>query len=173
MNRVTCQALLKHLPRRATLRRRKPHPDPHRRLQRDYFGLSQVCRQVRHEYRPWHILHQQIAIDLVDINKYIETFYPEDASAHLRRTGNLTIAIRNKITAVEKTGAGLDLWPPLSLWAKSYRVEANFGRYFYKGCDGRNDGNSNDLYHFFCRQLQDDLTLDSCNQAWLSVLAGQ
>lgn len=118
------------------------------------------------------MLRQQTALDLPDLNKYIGTFYPGTDTFPLRRTGNFAIAIRDKITAAEKRGAGLDLWPLISLWAMCYRVQASFGQYYFRGYDGAQDGEAKNFYRLFCRRVEEDCTLSSCNHAWMDVLAG-
>lgn len=173
MDLEECQILLIHAPKRAALRSRKLQSHAHRRTPRDYVGLTQVCKQIRYEYRPWYMLGQQVALDLADLNKYIDTFYPENADFHLRRTGNLTVAIRTKLTAAEKRGTGLDMWPLLSMWARCSLVQTSFGRYYRPGYDGARDNEAKDLYRLFCRRISSDRILGPFNHAWMSVLAEQ
>lgn len=96
-------------------------------------------------------------MDLVDIGKYLKAFYantPEhlkalsisnDRKTDMPFTGNLTIAIGDKIKEVEKTADGVDLWPLLEIWANSYKIEAGFGRYLQANYNATADGEAKDL----------------------------
>lgn len=96
-------------------------------------------------------------MDLIDVVKYLGVFYPE-AADHLKNlsnandrkldmpfTGNLTIAVGDKIKDVEKTKEGVDVSPLLDLWANSFKIEAGFGRYMQAHYDATADDEAKDL----------------------------
>jgi hypothetical protein len=100
---------------------------------------------------------QEIGIDLIDTMRYLEVFYPESAD-HLKAlstandrkldmpfTGNLTIAVGDKIKDVEKVKEGVDVFPLLDLWANSFKIEAGFGRYMQVHYDATADREAKDL----------------------------
>jgi hypothetical protein len=60
-------------------------------------------------------------------------------------TGNLTIAVGDKLKDVEKAVEGIDVWPLLDLWANSFKIEAGFGRYMAPHYDATADGEAKDL----------------------------
>lgn len=128
-----------------------------RETNRPFFGLTQVCRLLRQEFRPIYMQRQEIGMDLVDVVKYLGVFYPE-AAEHLKKlstandrkldmpfTGNLTIAVGDKIRDVEKTKDGVNIYPLLDLWANSLKIEAGFGRYMQAHYDATTDGEAKDL----------------------------
>lgn len=128
-----------------------------RETNRPFFGLTQVCRQLRAEFRPLYMQKQEMGMDLGEVAKYLNTYY-YDASQHLNVlstskdrkvdmpfTGNLTIAIGDKIRKFEMAADGVDVWPFLSIWANSYRIEAGFGRYVQATRDATVDGEAKDL----------------------------
>lgn len=47
-----------------------------RETNRPFWGLTQVCRQMRIEYRPIYMAKQEIGMDLTEIVDYLQTFYP-------------------------------------------------------------------------------------------------
>ena len=96
-------------------------------------------------------------MDLIDVVKYLQVFYPE-AAEHLKNlstandrkldmpmTGNLTIAVGDKIKNIEKLVSGVDVFPLLDLWANSFKIEAGFGRYMQPQYDATADGEAKDL----------------------------
>lgn len=96
-------------------------------------------------------------MDLVDVVKYLDAFYPE-AADHLKNlstandrkldmpfTGNLTIAVGDKIKDVEKVKDGIDVFLLLDLWANSFKIEAGFGRYVQAHYNATADGEAKDL----------------------------
>lgn len=128
-----------------------------RETNRPFFGLTQVCRLLRQEFRPIYMQRQEIGMDLVDVVKYLGVFYLE-AAEHLKKlstandrkldmpfTGNLTIAVGDKIRDVEKTKDGVNIYPLLDLWANSLKIEAGFGRYMQAHYDATTDGEAKDL----------------------------
>lgn len=143
-------------------RRTKPKPKPKNTLlpresNRPFFALTQVCQLLRQEFRPLYLQRQEIGMDLVEVVQYLNTFY-HDAPAHFKGlsaasdrkvdlpfTGNLTIAVGDKIKDVERSPNGIDVWPLLDLWANSFRIEAGFGRYMQVHYDATADGEAKDL----------------------------
>jgi hypothetical protein len=179
------QALLVHRPRMASLRPRtrldrqrtlesdikdrelgsqlavvKPrHSIKHttRETNRPFWGLTQVCRQVRDEFRPVYLQKQEIGMDLSEIVQYLQTFYP-DAPAKFANlntgglrgkdmpfNGNLTIAVGDKPIDLERSANGIEVVPLLDLWANSFRIEAGFGRYLKADYVPQTDGEAKDL----------------------------
>lgn len=100
---------------------------------------------------------QEIGMDLVEVVPYLQTFYSEapallrslptsyDRKVDMPFTGNLTIAVSDKVKEVEKAADGVDVWPLLDLWANSYKIEAGFGRYMQLYYDATADGEAKDL----------------------------
>lgn len=100
---------------------------------------------------------QEIGMDLVDVVSYLKTHYPEapeqlkalstshDRKADMPFTGNLTIAIGERIKGLEMTTKGVDVWPLLDIWANSLKIEAGFGRYLQVNYDATGDGEAKDL----------------------------
>jgi hypothetical protein len=124
---------------------------------RPFFGLTQVCRQLRTEYRPIYLQKQEIGMDLTEIVKYVRTFYYDaptalaqlSSGAHRVKdmpfTGNLTIAVGDKANILECLTKGVEIVPLLDLWANSYKIEAGFGRYMKLQYVPENDGEAKDL----------------------------
>ncbi|KAJ8114087.1 hypothetical protein OPT61_g3948 [Boeremia exigua] len=128
-----------------------------RETSRPFFGLTQVCRVLREEYRPLYMKHQEIGMDLTEVAAYLSIFYP-DAASHLNAlptsqdrkvdmpfTGNMTIAVGEKLRPVEKSADGVDVGPLLDVWANSFRIEAGFGRYMQAHYHASSDGEAKDL----------------------------
>jgi hypothetical protein len=124
---------------------------------RPFWGLTQVCRQVRSEFRPLYLQQQEIGMDITKIVQYLETFYP-DGPAQLAQlhnggkrgkdvpfSGNMTIAIGDRPLRVETSAGGIEVLPLLDLWANSFRVEAGFGRYLQANYIPQFDGEAKDL----------------------------
>src|SRR5690242_3738836 len=124
---------------------------------RPFFGLTQVCRLLRQEFRPIQMQRQEIGMDLVDVETYLNTFYPdataqlealttsEDRKVDMPYTGNMTIAVGDKIKQIEKSADGIDILPLLDVWANSFKIEAGFGRYMQVHYDATADGEAKDL----------------------------
>lgn len=96
-------------------------------------------------------------MDIIDVVHYLGAFYPK-AAGHLKNlstandrkldmpfTGNLTIAVSDKIKDVEAVKDGVDVFPLLDLWANSFKIEAGFGRYMQALYDATTDGEAKDL----------------------------
>lgn len=128
-----------------------------RETNRPFFGLTQVCHLLRQEFRPMYMQRQEIGMDLVEVETYLNTFYP-DAAAQLKAlstskdrkidmpyTGNMTIAIGDKVKLIEKAADGIDVLPLLDVWANSYKIEAGFGRYMQVHYNATADGEAKDL----------------------------
>ncbi|KAJ4384850.1 hypothetical protein N0V86_000453 [Didymella sp. IMI 355093] len=153
-----------------------------RETNRPFFGLTQVCRLLRQEFRPIFMQRQEIGIDLVDIVRYLEVFYSDsadrlkalstvnDRKLDMPFTGNLTIAVGDKIKDVEKVKEGIDVFPLLDLWANSFKIEAGFGRYMQVHYDATADGEAKDLYRLFGRHVQPDRRCSAMNVLWRSIL---
>lgn len=104
-----------------------------------------------------YMQRQEIGMDIVEVVQYLETFYPNaadrfkelstatDRKIDLPFTGNLTIAVGDKIKDIEKSANGVDVWPLLDLWANSFKIEAGFGRYMQAHYDATADGEAKDL----------------------------
>lgn len=131
-----------------------------RESHRPFVGLTQVCRQIRDEYRPIYMAKQEVGMDLIAIGTYLQTFYAdapnviaalppagagrraEDASFN----GNFTIAVAEKDTLRKYDDEGVEVFPLLDLWANSARIEAGFGRYAKVDYIPERDGEAKDLY---------------------------
>jgi hypothetical protein len=100
---------------------------------------------------------QEVGMDLVEAVPYLRTFYFEApallenlSTSDTRKldlpfTGNLTIAVGDKIKEAEKAAKGVDVWPLLDVWANSFKIEAGFGRYMRESYDPAVDGEAKDL----------------------------
>lgn len=128
-----------------------------RETNRPFFGLTQVCRLLRAEFRPMYMQSQEIGMDLVEVGTYLRTFYPEAAKQlntlsmstnrkiDLPFTGNLTIAVGDKVKSIEKSVEGIDVAALLDIWSNSFKIEAGFGRYMQALYDATADGEAKDL----------------------------
>jgi hypothetical protein len=178
------QALLVRRPRLATLRERtrldrgrtlasdlagqeqdahlsasnkKSRDKPKRESNRPFWGLTFVCRQLRHEFRPIYMQRQEIGMDLTEIVDYLSVYYPIAAAdiaklappgeraGDLPFVGNLTIAVGDKPNDLEKSPEGIDVFPLLDIWANSFKIEAGFGRYLKANYVPETDGEAKDL----------------------------
>ncbi|KZM24956.1 hypothetical protein ST47_g3893 [Ascochyta rabiei] len=147
-----------------------------------FMDLPGVSRLLRQEFRPLYMLRQEIGMDLVEVVKYLQTFYSEapalleclptskDRKIDMPFTGNLTIAVGEKIKDVEKSAEGVDVWPLLDLWANSYKIEAGFGRYMQVEYNATGDGEAKDLYRLFGRRVQPDRRCSTMNTTWRTIL---
>lgn len=129
----------------------------HRECHRPSYGLTQVCHLIREEFRPIYMQKQEIGLDLTDTSKFLGTFFPDALvqvatlpstrarSGDLPYTGNLTIAVSEKICALECSDDGIDILPLLGIWANSYKIEAGFGRYLKAQYHPQTDGEAKDL----------------------------
>lgn len=175
------QALLVHLPKTGTLRSStrqvRAHPgkytepeDPEKKsvakrylpaeTNRPYVGLTHVCRQLRAEYYPIYMGHQEAGMDFSDSVKFVETFFnPNQAMSFTDRVdsdkgktlpfrGNVTIAISDIILPVERAPGYLDVLPLLMTWANASQIEAGFGRYSRRDYNPSHDGEAKDLQVF-------------------------
>lgn len=128
-----------------------------RETNRPFWGLTQVSRQVRNEFRPIYLQKQEIGMDLTEIVLYLQTFYfsapaefaklPTDGprTKDMPFNGNLTIAVGDKPGDVEKSKEGVEVLPLLDLWANSFKIEAGFGRYLKENYVPQTDGEAKDL----------------------------
>jgi hypothetical protein len=128
-----------------------------RETNRPFWGLSQVSRQTRAEYRPIYLSKQEIGMDLTETVKYLRTFYPEAPGefkklhgvgkriADMPFNGNITIAVADRPLQVEKSLNGVEVIPLLDLWANSVKIEAGFGRYLKAHYNPTGDGEAKDL----------------------------
>jgi hypothetical protein len=128
-----------------------------RETNRPFWGLTQVCRQVRNEFRPLYLQKQEIGMDLTEIVQYLGTFY-FDAPVELAKlhsggrrskdmpfSGNLTLAIGDKPLRLECSADGIEVIPLLDFWANSFKIEAGFGRYLQANYIPQMDGEAKDL----------------------------
>jgi hypothetical protein len=128
-----------------------------RETNRPFWGLTQVCRQLREEYRPIYMANQEIGMDLTSIVSYIQAFYPTapheiskfsplgKRKADMPFLGNLTIAIGERANKQERSSEGIEVLPLLEVWANSTKVEAGFGRYIKGAYTPQTDGEAKDL----------------------------
>ncbi|KAJ4984945.1 hypothetical protein SVAN01_09551 [Stagonosporopsis vannaccii] len=149
---------------------------------RPFFGLTQVCRLLRQEFRPLQMQRQEIGMDLVDVEAYLKTFYPDaiaqlealatskDRKVDMPYTGNMTIAVGDKIKQIEKSADGIDVLPLLDVWANSFKIEAGFGRYMQAYYDATADGEAKDLYRLFGRKVEADRRCSPMNTIWRQIL---
>ncbi|KAF2707846.1 hypothetical protein K504DRAFT_492466 [Pleomassaria siparia CBS 279.74] len=209
----TKQALLMHLPRRGGLRPRSsnrpnyseqlgddpPAEEKKKRRKKDiakepmrpFFGLTQVCRQIRTEYRPMHLLSQEVGLDFTHVGIYIDCFYPEStrnalffsvgAAALQERdrqgtpfVGNITIALSSTLKPEESGPRGTNILPLLDTWANSERIEAGFGRYHETRSrvpyNPETDGEAKDLYRLFGRKVEAGRRCGKMNMSWRHIL---
>ncbi|KAI4625973.1 hypothetical protein J4E80_003107 [Alternaria sp. BMP 0032] len=134
----------------------KPKTEP-RETNRPFWGLTQVCRQLRAEYRPIYMAKQEIGMDLTEIVDYLKTFYPiatdvvsnlgppGERSEDAPFVGNLTIAVGDKPNELERAGDGIEVFTLLDIWANSLKIEAGFGRYLKANYVAETDGEAKDL----------------------------
>ncbi|XPS72900.1 hypothetical protein M3J09_005058 [Ascochyta lentis] len=167
---------------RVASKRKTPNALLARETNRPFFGLTQVCHLLRQEFRPLYMQKQEIGMDLVDVVKYLQTFYADapgqlqslstatDRKVDMPFTGNLTIAVGEKIKEMEKSADGVDVWPLLDLWANSYKIEAGFGRYMQVHYNATADGEAKDLYRLFGRRVQRDRRCSGMNTVWRTIL---
>ncbi|KAF2832727.1 hypothetical protein CC86DRAFT_341404 [Ophiobolus disseminans] len=150
---------------------------------RPFFGLTQVCRQLRAEFRPIFLAKQEVGMDLTEVVQYLKTFYFDAPSQYDRLfeeegrrsndmpfNGNLTIAVGEKPLELEKNKHGIEVIPLLDLWANSWKIEAGFGRYSKKDYQPRADGEAKDLYRLFGRRVLRNRTCSAMNSIWRSIL---
>lgn len=136
----------------------KPKPKTEvRETNRPFWGLTQVGRQLRAEYRPIYMAKQEIGMDLTEIVDYLKTFYPTatDIVSNLGSpgerdedapfVGNLTIAVGDKPNELERAGDGIEVFSLLDIWANSLKIEAGFGRYLKANYVAETDGEAKDL----------------------------
>ncbi|KAH7130376.1 hypothetical protein B0J11DRAFT_566412 [Dendryphion nanum] len=165
------QALLQLLPRRHSLRSCQS-PEKISKQHRKFTGLTQVCRQLRWEFRPLYMLAQEIGLDFTKINEYLNTFYPPGTPEN-SRAGNITVAISGRVTPFERRPEGVDVCLMLDVWANSWRIEAGFGRYYCPTYEPAGDGEAKDLYRLFGRMVLPDRKCTTMNRDWRGVLRGR
>ncbi|CAO2650229.1 Nn.00g015210.m01.CDS01 [Neocucurbitaria sp. VM-36] len=153
-----------------------------RETNRPFFGLTQVCKLIRHEYRPIYLQSQEIGMDLTNIVEYLETFYcdvprllaelgaPRERKTDLPFTGNLTIAIGEKVNQKELSPKGVEVFPLLDIWANSFKIEAGFGRYLKVHYVPERDGEAKDLYRLFGRRVLRNRSCSPMNNLWRTIL---
>ena len=124
---------------------------------RPFWGLTQVCRQLRQEYRPIYMAKQEIGIDITNIVNYMKAFYPSAPEEIAKLTssanrvsdmpfvGNLTIAAGQVPSKLERSPEGIEVFPLLDIWANSIKMEAGFGRYLKRTYVPETDGEAKDL----------------------------
>ncbi|KAH6621838.1 hypothetical protein C7974DRAFT_425601 [Boeremia exigua] len=166
-------ATSKHMPKTVLLARETNRP---------FFGLTQVCRQLRQEFRPLYMQSQEIGMDLVEVASYLSTFYPGvadhlkvlstsgDRKIDMPFTGNMTIAVGDRVKQIERSADGIDVGPLLDVWANSFKIEAGFGRYMQVHYDATSDGEAKDLYRLFGRRVQQDRRCSVMNYLWRNIL---
>ncbi|KAI4712241.1 hypothetical protein J4E89_002507 [Alternaria sp. Ai002NY15] len=159
----------------------KPKTEP-RETNRPFWGLTQVCRQLRAEYRPIYMAKQEIGMDLTEIVDYLKTFYPTatdvvsnlgppgERSEDAPFVGNLTIAVGDKPNELERAGDGIEVFTLLDIWANSLKIEAGFGRYLKANYVAETDGEAKDLYRLFGRRVLQNRQCSSMNGKWRSIL---
>ncbi|KAF1941089.1 hypothetical protein EJ02DRAFT_503754 [Clathrospora elynae] len=153
-----------------------------RETNRPFYGLTQVCRQLRHEFRPIYMAKQEIGMDLTEIVEYLNTFYAE-ASGEIAKlaapggrkgdmpfVGNLTIAVGDKPIDLERATGGVEVFPLLDIWANSFKIEAGFGRYLKANYVPETDGEAKDLYRLFGRRVLRNRSCSSMNNLWRTIL---
>ncbi|EOA87559.1 hypothetical protein ACJQWK_08192 [Exserohilum turcicum] len=163
----------------------KTNPTPRnfpRETNRPFWGLTQVCRQLRYEYRPIYMAKQEIGLDLTAILPYLEIFYPSApieiaklAASERRKcdmpfVGNLTIAVSDVPTKLERRSEGTELLPLLEIWANSIKMEAGFGRYMKEDYHAEIDGEAKDLYRLFGRRVLRNRSCGAMNNLWRKIL---
>jgi hypothetical protein len=128
-----------------------------RETNRPFWGLTQVSRQTRAEFRPIYLSKQEIGMDLTETVNYLRTFYPETPGelrklhgvgkrlADMPFNGNITIAVADRPLPIEKSLNGVEVIPLLDLWANSVKIEAGFGRYLKAHYNPTGDGEAKDL----------------------------
>ncbi|KAF2998217.1 hypothetical protein E8E13_005256 [Curvularia kusanoi] len=163
-------------------RRRRESFTLERQSNRPFFGLTQVSRQLRAEFRPLYMHRQEVGMDMKDIDGYLTTFYseapellnalvlPPSREDDLPFSGNVTIAIGDDIKASGDPSPGIDLLPFLDIWANSYKIEAGFGRYLQNSYNATMDGEAKDLYRLFGRLVQKDRQCSTMNIKWRTIL---
>jgi hypothetical protein len=124
---------------------------------RPFFGLTQVCQLIRQEYLPIYMHKQEVGLDLINVDAYLKTYYPgaplmllklamqQVRKADLPYSGNITIAIGDKVKRAEASIEGVEVLPLLDIWANSFRIEAGFGRYVREFYVPFRDGEAKDL----------------------------
>ncbi|KAL1610705.1 hypothetical protein SLS60_002375 [Paraconiothyrium brasiliense] len=152
-----------------------------RESNRPFVGLTQVCQQIRKEFYPFYIGRQEIGMDLTNTSKYIETFFNphvpftyadsvEPKARNMPFRGNITIAVADKILAVEKMIGWIDVLPLLNTWANSAHIEAGFGRYSSRAYHPQTDGEAKDMYRLYGRKVLMDRSCTEMNKLWRVVL---
>ncbi|KAK7179468.1 hypothetical protein PSPO01_14480 [Paraphaeosphaeria sporulosa] len=162
-------------------RGRKGTPVAPKESNRPFFGLTQVCQQIRKEFYPVYIANQEIGMDLTNTSKYMETFFNPDVpllyadaldpnGKNMPFRGNITIAVARRILPIEKTAGWIDALPLLNTWANSAHIEAGFGRYSRHDYRPQADGEAKDLYRLYGRKVLPDRSCTEMNKLWRIIL---
>ncbi|KAF2024521.1 hypothetical protein EK21DRAFT_78584 [Setomelanomma holmii] len=153
-----------------------------RESNRPFWGLTQVCHQIRQEYCPVYLAKQEIGMDLTEVVQYLTTFYFNAASefskldmltarkADMPFNGNLTIAVGDIPRGNETRPDGIEVIPLLDLWANSFKIEAGFGRYMKVNYAPHTDGEAKDLYRLFGRRVMRNRQCTAMNNIWRILL---
>ncbi|RAR13781.1 hypothetical protein DDE83_002818 [Stemphylium lycopersici] len=153
-----------------------------RETNRPFWGLTQVSRQIRNEYRPIYLAKQEIGMDLTEIVSYLRTFYaslpeeiaklglPGERECDMPFVGNLTVAVGDVPNGLERASDGVDVTPLLDIWANSLKIEAGFGRYLKQNYTPQTDGEAKDLYRLFGRRVLKNRACSAMNNLWRTIL---
>ncbi|RMZ67600.1 hypothetical protein GMOD_00001548 [Pyrenophora seminiperda CCB06] len=159
----------------------KPNSIP-RDSNRPFWGLTQVCQQLRKEFRPIYMYKQEVGIDLTEIVSYLHAFYstvpnelsklagPGERETDMPFVGNLTIAVGDRPNELERSKQGIEIVSLLEIWANSIKIEAGFGRYMKPFYAPETDGEAKDLYRLFGRRVLKNRCCSGMNIAWRTAL---
>ncbi|KAH7412090.1 hypothetical protein DE146DRAFT_771951 [Phaeosphaeria sp. MPI-PUGE-AT-0046c] len=161
--------------------RKDPKNVTKRETNRPFWGLTQVCNKIREEFRPIYLHKQEIGMDLTEVVQYLQTFYFAAPAEFAKLTsvprrqdlpfnGNLTIAVGDKTTVVERSVRGVEVVALLDLWANSRKIEAGFGRYQKNNYNPAADGEAKDLYRLFGRRVLPTRQCSQMNTLWRTIL---
>ncbi|CAA9962697.1 hypothetical protein PTMSG1_06071 [Pyrenophora teres f. maculata] len=155
---------------------------PSRETNRPFWGLTQVCQQLRKEFHPIYMSKQEIGMDLTEIVQYLKTFYPTaseeldklaapgERKADMPFVGNITIAVGDKPSEMERSKEGIEIVHLLDIWANSFKIETGFGRYLKAHYVPQTDGEAKDLYRLFGRRVLWDQSCSAMNSLWRTIL---
>ncbi|PZC90216.1 hypothetical protein A1F95_09712 [Pyrenophora tritici-repentis] len=155
---------------------------PSRETNRPFWGLTQVCQQLRKEFHPIYMSKQEIGMDLTEIVQYLKTFYPTapeeldklatpgERKVEAPFVGNITIAVGDKPNDIERSKEGVEVVHLLDIWANSFKIETGFGRYLKANYVPQIDGEAKDLYRLFGRRVLRDQSCSAMNNLWRTIL---